>query len=78
MVMGPLKRQRLFSKSKSYYIFVFIMHDISLWVLENLQSSLFHIFWKEADLLFAPGAPMLQKEDTVWEAAIKKTAKQDL
>lgn len=46
VVVGSLKRQHLFSKTGSYYTFVFIIHYVSPRVPTNLQFSLLHTFHK--------------------------------
>lgn len=59
MVVGPLKRQHLFSKIRSYHIFVFIMHFVSPRVPTNLQLSLLHAFHKGDNLHLTPSVPVL-------------------
>lgn len=58
MVVGALKRQRLFSKTRSYYIFVLIMHFVSRRVTTNLQFSL-HAFHKGDNQYLTPRVPVL-------------------
>lgn len=59
MLGRPLKRQHLFSKTRSYYIFVFIMHFVSPRVPTNLQFSLLHAFHKGDNLHLTPWVPVL-------------------